>query len=186
MDNRNANKMYVHKYFHRKAVISLVGIIFLFGVMMTTSGCEPLRKKFTRKKKKDRRTAEIVPILDPVDYPAKVQTTDSLYRHHYSLWQVWHRDLINVFEDKGSDKKIAYILKQMMVQLEEMSKLLGEKQRELLLVSVEKLRNIEQRMKMPASVRNNHGIRRKVERIGKQVRRNFRFQQVEDDLVKSQ
>lgn len=58
----------------RKVSRYLNGVIVLALVMTVPlmSGCEPLRKKFTRKKKETQAKAEM-PVFEPIDYPAKVE-----------------------------------------------------------------------------------------------------------------
>lgn len=158
-------------------------ITTLLVTIFVTSGCEPLRKKFTRKKKKDLRATELIPILDPVDYPAKLQTPGDIYRHHYSLWQVWQRDLIGVLEEKGSDKKITYLLNQILVQMEEMGKVLTGEPQKLLTQYIAKMQRIQEEITKPSAIRNNYGIKRKVDLIGKQVRQNLKFKKIEESLV---
>src|SRR3989338_1218458 len=97
------------------------------------SGCEPLRKKFVRQKKKDASAAtEVVPILQPEVYPEKVFDPVKQYKQHYGLWGVWHKDYLSILEDNGSDKRQIYVLTQMAAQLEKMENLLaGEKKQGL-------------------------------------------------------
>src|SRR3989338_8775878 len=118
----------------KKSVVAqmAVGSVLVLLVAML-SGCEPLRKKFTRQKKKDQsQSSQFIPVLDPLDYPDKVQTPEEKYRHSFSLWQVWHKELMMRLEEQASDKKINYTFNQVMVQLTEMEKLLtGEKQEKL-------------------------------------------------------
>ena len=64
-----------------RSAIGIIIFLFLSTVLMT--GCEPLRKKFTRKRKKDQES-EIMPVLDPIDYPARMDSPERRYRHFYS------------------------------------------------------------------------------------------------------
>ena len=151
--------------------LALVFVTFL----LTSSGCEPFRKKFTRQKKKDESpTSQFVPVLDPVDYPDKVESPPELYRHHFSLWQVWDRELIMRIEEHASNKKINDTVDQSLTQLTEMQKLLtGEKQKKLS-EYVAQLNALKKDLEQPAAVRNDNSIQRKIERIGKNVREGFR------------
>ena len=67
---------------------NFIGGFLIVAVMMTTVGCEPLRKKFIRKRKAAQESSEDIPVLEPIDYPDKVYTAEDLYKQHYSLWQV--------------------------------------------------------------------------------------------------
>src|SRR3989338_3029470 len=112
--------------------VSIVSVFLLLAVM-TTSGCEPLRKKFTRQKKKDQGgSSKFIPVLDPIDYPDKVVTPQESYRHYFSLWQAWDKELVMRIEEHASNKKIDFTVHQALAQLTEMEKLLtGEKQKQL-------------------------------------------------------
>ena len=102
--------------------IGLMGVSFIF------SGCEPLRKKFTRKSKKERATSvAALPILEPEEYPDKPFDPLKEYSYRYSMWNVWYKDYLMATEENTSDKRQSYILSQMAVQLDEMQKLLAGK-----------------------------------------------------------
>ena len=103
-----------HKKYHFIRIIPFAFLIllFLFGTL-TSSGCTPLRKKFTRKKKEDKeQNQKFIPVLEPVDYPEKIYSSLDRYKHHYSLWKVWEKDLIQTIEEDGSDKRQKYLLSQ--------------------------------------------------------------------------
>jgi len=104
--------------FFRSISMSLIVLVIISCV---SSGCEPLRKKFVRQKKKEDTKREFIPVLDPIDYPARLHSTDEKYRHHYSLWQVWSKDLLGSLDSEGdSPKRQKYLLDQMSVQAQEM------------------------------------------------------------------
>jgi hypothetical protein len=164
--------------FHRSLVVLLVLTVAV------SAGCEPLRKKFTRQKKEGAEGVEMMPILDPIDYPEPVKNTANLYRQHYSLWQVWLRDFSTAMQEGYADKKIIYDLNQMIIQLQEMQKLVeGDKQ--VLLKGYEgRLEKIKGRFADPSGMRNNAQLQQNVESVGKEMRQNFRFQAIEANLVK--
>ena len=168
----------------KRPVFGIITPLLLVTFVMTiTSGCEPLRKKFTRQKKKDAGTAEFIPVLDPVDYPDKVATAEELYRHYYSLWQVWDRELLVSVQQQTSDKRIKANLDQVLVQLTEMGKLLtGEKQKTLQGYT-DQVNTIQKDLIQPAQMRNNGLIQRKLERLDKSVREGFRFKEVQGSLT---
>jgi len=92
---------------------------------ISLSGCEPLRKKFTRKKKGEKKE-EFLPILDPIDYPASRISAIEKYKYHYSLWQVWSKDLMQMLREPTMDKRKNYLLSQITQQLEEMKRWIPE------------------------------------------------------------
>jgi hypothetical protein len=158
-------------------------LLLVFFVATLTSGCEPLRKKFVRQKKKDGESAEFIPVLDPVDYPNKVESTAEAYRRFYSLWQVWDKELVMRVEEQASDKKIGFTFNQVLVQMNEMEKLLtGEKQKKLG-TYIDQFGLLQKDLQQPVEFRNNGLIKQKLERIDENFREEFRFKQVEGSLV---
>ena len=94
-----------------------------------------MRKKFTRKKKDKEESEKFIPVLEPVDYPQKTYSSQERYKQHYSLWQVWNRDLIQAIQKEDSDKRQKYLLGQMIERLEAMKEVLAdEKQKELVVM----------------------------------------------------
>jgi hypothetical protein len=161
-------------------MLLLVGMVIL---AVSTTGCEPLRKKFVRQKKKSAEGSGFVPVLDPIDYPDRVVDAGQRYRYYASMWQVWLRDLLTVLDEGGSDKRISYLLNQSYVQLEEMAKLLTGPKLEELRKSMRELQQLQETMKLPAAMRDDTGMKRRLQTIDKNVRMKFRFEDVKDQLV---
>ena len=161
-----------------------VVIGFLLVTMLTAGGCEPLRKKFVRQKKKTDESSKFIPVLDPIDYPRKTETSEELYKHHFSLWQVWDKELVMRIEERASDKKIQHTLNQVLVQLGEMEKLLtGEKQQQLS-QQIAQMSKVQSDLTQPVGIRNNGVIQKQVERVSKKLREGFRLKHVEGSLTK--
>ena len=165
--------------------IQKTGIKFLLVFfIITASGCEPFRKKFIRQKKKDESQSQMIPVLDPIDYPAKVESPEDSYRQYFSLWQVWDKELVMRIGEHASDKKINFTFNQLLLQLTEMEKLLsGEKQQQLNQY-ITQLSALHNDLSQPAGVRNDRVIQSKIERIGKDLRQGFRFKDIQSSLVK--
>ena len=105
----------------RKLVVSVAAVL---AMSLSLSACEPLRKKFTRQKKKDKsEERDFVPVLEPQEYPAPENNPVENYKQHYALVKAWYKDLWTALEEKWSDKKIEYTLKQIYGHIEEMQKL---------------------------------------------------------------
>ena len=162
----------------------LVIVILVFMMIPILSGCEPLRKKFKRKKKKSSASAEIMPILDPIEYPEKIKSVESKYKHFYSLWRVWHRDMMIAFLRETNDKRMVYYINQLIVQLDELQQLvIGEKKQELLKFK-SRLENIKLKYDKPAGLRNKDGMKKEVGLIGKKIMREFKIDKMKDSLVR--
>jgi len=170
-----------HKMNKLKAIMTF---FFLSIFILTTLSCQPLRRKFTRKKKKDRHGPQFIPVLDPIDYADKVQSSEERYRYHYSLWKVWEKDLLSFIEAKGSDKKQKYLLEQLINQLEEMNKwLVEEKQKELRDIIKEYI-NLRKVYTRPNSMRNIYSLKRKLRLSGKKIRIRFKPSEAKEHFIK--
>lgn len=155
----------------------------LVCVSLSLSGCEPLRKKFTRKSKKERTVStETVPILDPEDYPDKPFDPYKEYKYRYSMWNVWYKDYLMATEENTSDKRQSYILGQMVVQLDEMQKLLAAEKQQALEKEKGQLQQVVEDFKTPSPLRNAYIIKSKVMLIDKHIRRDFRPGDVQKSL----
>ena len=92
-------------------------VLLVLTAIVSTTGCEGLRKKFVRKKKSDVSDSQSGAILDPIEYPAVVKTSSQSYSQHYDLWKVWIGDLKTEIEEGSNEKKIQGTLDQMKIQL---------------------------------------------------------------------
>ena len=97
----------------------LVYAVLLSFMCASLIGCQPFRKKFVRKKKEDR-AEKFIPVLDPIEYPAKVYSVEDQYKHSYSLWKVWSSDFVQALVENENDKKQKYNLAQSLKALEDM------------------------------------------------------------------
>ena len=157
-----------------KRMLMFVIAVLVTMVSLSTTGCEPFRKKFTREKRKDRASA-FVPVLDPIDYPPEHVSSKDKYDYYYSLWAVWERDLLKAIDDRAFDKKLQYNLSQEIVQLEEMKKWVTDDKAQGLNPSLERLYKIQKQIiNTPAQMRNMYSIRRDLEIIASDVRHNFK------------
>jgi len=162
------------RYNFQRVTTNLGFIYFLCVSFLMVCGCTPLRKKFTRKKKESSKTNQkFIPVLDPIDYPEKIYSAESHYRHHYSLWQVWNKDLLQVLERNGSDKRQKYLLGQAIEQLGEMKKWLADAKQAELSESIKELQKVQQDYTKPASMRNKFSTQKKIERAAKKIRKEF-------------
>lgn len=145
------------------------------------SGCEPLRKKFTRKKKETKQQ-EFIPVLQPVDYPDQYESPAEEYQYHYSLAKVWHKDVMTALDEDASDKRLMYILAQMIVHMEAMQQLLTGAMEEEMRGWVETAKSVVEQLQVPAPVRKQFQIETDLKVIGKAIREKFEYENVKDDI----
>jgi hypothetical protein len=134
----------------------LVGCLCM-AVMVSSMGCEPLRKKFTRQKKKGQTGKEIIPVLEPVDYPAKQYGTKEDYAKHYSLFRVWISDFDTNRRD-ASDKKLVYDLDAALNELGEMENILKNPKKEELATLKTQVQFVRDQYAQPEAFRNSARI----------------------------
>lgn len=160
-------------------------LVCVVCIAVVFSGCEPLRKKFVRQKKKDgSATTGIVPVLTPEVYPEKVFDPAKEYKQHYGLWGVWYKDYLSILEESGSDKRQRYVLTQMFAQLEKMEKLLADDRKQGLTQLKNDLQSVVDMMKTPAVMREDSVVEGEVRSIDDRLRNNFDIEQVQDALIK--
>jgi len=174
-----------HKGEDQKIFLLRIAVIIFLLIGLVAGGCEPLRKKFIRQKKKDKeQSLGADPVLEPLEYPPKVYSSEELYRKHYSLWQAWHTDLLAAIDDEGSLKRQLYDLGQAMVQLEEIKKLLLPGHQQKLQSLLDELEGVRAQMKKPLPLINVNALRRQLESVGKKIRRDYQFLKIKDSLAK--
>lgn len=158
-------------------------ILGLFFVSVIVSGCEPLRKKFTRQKKIERQLIH-EPILDPIDYPHRVYNVVENYRYRFSLFHVWKKEFISSVDNQASSKRLRYLMDNMIDQLVAMNQLLVYQKRSDLEKAIEDLRAIRVQLDMPSPFFDFPNIRRKVNSITQRVRSKYNLGEIETYIIK--
>ena len=168
----------------KRGDIVLIGILVL---AIASSGCEPLRKKFIRQKKKDQQdTSGVIPILEPIDYPEPVYSPLKEYQKHYSMWKVWQRELLTGLEQAASAKQELYDLDQILAQLQEMEKLLvADKQAKLSSLTAQ-FESLKDQLSQQGPFRNTSSIKLKIESLGKTIREEYKFEKMKEHLAKEE
>jgi len=161
---------------------SIYFVCFLLISAIFIDGCEPLRKKFTRKKKKASVEDETVPLLEPIDYPQKVYSPAETYKHHYSLWQVWNNELQNIVLESAYRKRKIYLVDQIIAHLEVMRNLILEEKQISLISSLERLRKVKSDLEAPVPTRNLSALKRDLALIDKEIRNSYKFTEIESAL----
>ena len=141
--------------------------VLALALLIDLSGCAALKKKFTRKRKKD--------VKMPVYYQVrKYDITPSLelYEKHYIFWVNWHKELVQELGDNfKSDKKSA---QEMIANLEDMGTLLVDEKRDELtphIVELQKVKAIIDKRNMTKA--NETRIRHILDREYRAIKREF-------------
>ena len=157
-----------------KTKLLLGSAIFLSSLLvlsLCSSGCEPLRKKFVRKRKGEVKVPD--PILQPVDYEKERNFPDRRYGYHYSLWRVWSKELMTSIDDKDSPKRQTGLMSHCMEQLKQMQALLSEPKFTEMGKVITQFQSVDQELNKPAPLRNMVLIQDLLERYSKEIRLNF-------------
>ena len=165
------------KFARRIFGLTLVLLIFIASVFL--EGCEPLRKKFTRKKKKERTEEIEVPILEPIEYPAKVFSPQDEYKRYFSLWRVWCKELLQGLEESSSQKRRVYLVNQVLKNLTGMQNLLPPEKQEGLEKGIGRLQKMLTDIQAPVSTRNISSWRNEVASVEKVINREYTFKDME-------
>ena len=149
------------------------GVVALFSCMLLTTGCESLKKKFTRKNK-SQKTEEVM-IVSPRDYSANPLPNDVLYKRYFTYWKSWNQELLTSLNDRPSDIKVLDCTEQAIINLKKMATYLNEAKAKELSGYIQQTENIkdtvlEVRGLPPAQVDD---LRYKSERILSAVNRKF-------------
>ncbi|MGE0269166.1 MAG: hypothetical protein AB7S78_12010 [Candidatus Omnitrophota bacterium] len=150
-----------------------VNICILLGVALICSGCQPLKKKFTRKKKEEKEE-KFIPILEPVDYGESNVSQQQRYNHHYLIYRVWEKEFVAGLERDDSDKRLKYALEQVIINLEEMGNLIPLDKKKTLNETLEHYRVSLNFLEKSKALRNYDSYISQLRRFERDVRRNLK------------
>ena len=162
-----------------RSVLMLVIAVFAAGAL---SGCEPLRKKFVRKKKMDK-TNEVIPVLDPVDYPVMERSPLSVYQYHFNLWKVWLKDFVTAMDEQPSRKRLTGIMGQLDIQLCGMQEVLSGEDEKAFEGFRADLEKVALALKEPAALRDDKALKGRVTRLDKELRNRFGLRVIKEKLA---
>ena len=172
----------MHKIKIQSASVMVLLLVFVFSIL--ASGCEPLRKKFTRKKKTNVESQEFEPILDPIEYPEKIEDPDADYRYRFSLFRVWQKEFVSGIEDKAHNKRLQYLMNSLIAQLEEMQNLLAGEKSTKLQKKIQVFKKFQAELNQPEAFQDLQSMKRKVRTTSNLIISDFSFSSVEKDIKK--
>ena len=156
-----------------RSFFSFLGLAVCFVFVATIlQGCEPLRKKFTRQKKEEQEQQE-EPILDPIDYPEKAYDAKADYDYRFSLFHVWEKEFISGVDDLVAAKRLKFFIESIIVQLEEMDKIVVDDKRAGLQKGIQGFREISKTLDMPVELFNTRDLKRQAENLAKPIFLNY-------------
>ena len=170
------------KYFSRRNWLSVCALCLVVTVLFT--GCEPLRKKFTRQKKKDQVGDEkFIPVLEPQEYPVKKYGAEDSYAQHYSMFKIWFSDFANTYEQTINEKKQIYNLDAALKETVEMEKLLKSPLQEELAKIRKQVQFIRDEYAKPKTFRNIARIHSEIRSVDAAMHKSFKPAIVKGNFV---
>ena len=160
-----------------RKIFAIMLVIAFAAVSMT--GCDSVQRKFTRKKKA---AAKVPRIYQVKKYEKK--PTPELYKKHYSYWQAWNGELLQVLGD--NHKKDKRCIDEIITNLKDMQNILvADKGKELdpHIARLEDVRDIIYRESLTQA--NKFSIMGTLEREDRYVKREFHYDKVKSFLRES-
>ncbi len=161
-----------------KRMTVLRGCVLVLVLVLAVSGCETLRRKFTRRKR--RKTAQEEMVVVPRDYSEHPFPNDVLYVQYFTYWKAWNQEWVARLSERGAHKKIVSCGEQTLVNLEKMRTYLTDEKQKELDTSIEKTRALLEEIEAHTSLLPSQysGYRYRADRILSTVNRRFDMRHV--------
>ncbi|HPB68533.1 MAG TPA: hypothetical protein PLT76_04485 [Candidatus Omnitrophota bacterium] len=160
--------------FHPVAPVTAGLIGALVTVQVFCAGCEPVRRKFIRKKRTANMETAVQPVFEPEDYPADRVPPADQYQDHYNRVLAWNQEVLTGIEEKASDKRIVFSLNACLKELEGMDGLLPESARGELRQIKGEMEKVRDEFSVPAAYRPYQNYARKLMRLDRRVRQTLK------------
>lgn len=164
----------------------LTVFIILCCCLSLLTGCEAIRRKFTRKRKTIENKEEVV--IVPRDYDEHPFPPDALYKQYFAYWKAWNQELIGSLSDpEESYKRIMSSSQQSIVNLKKMCSYLTDEKAKGLNDYVAKLEKIQAEIQKAhnLSADRRRILRYKVSRIYSCVNRDYDYTKTKNFLKPS-
>ncbi len=147
-------------------------VMFLI-VFVTLSGCAQMKDKFVPKPKEET-TARRFNVVREYNVHPDLE----LYTKRYVFWKSWHKELLSVLMD-SNHKKTVVAAEQELSNLFSMYRMLQDEKGDQLMVLIDEFEGIEKKIKRERITQGNVvRIRRRLETIGRQVRKDFSYNKI--------
>jgi len=160
-----------------KKIKMLLTIVLVVLLAFEVTGCGPLKKKFTRKKKE----AAPPPVYFELEKYSK-EPNAVLYRRHYIYWKTWQEELINKIA-QGYKKDMRCSL-EIISNLRDMKRLLVEEKADELQAYIEQMQEIKETLdERYITIAIKKRAKHKLERMYRAIKREFSFKSVKDYIL---
>lgn len=157
-------------------MIKIINILIVLSLLFNITGCEAIRKKFTRKKKEAVKMPRIYQVRKYEKKP-----TPELYKKHYAFWMSWNSELIKVLGKNHKKDKVC--IENIISNLKDMQNILIKEKGDELAVHIaklEKARDIIYRENL--NMGNRVYVLQTLQREERFIRREFYYTKVKDKL----
>lgn len=152
-----------------KKIITLLIVVF---VALNIAGCEPLKKKFTRKKKNVVKMPRIYQVQKYIKKP-----TPELYQKHYAYWRSFQAEMLSTLGQ--SHKRDMMCIEQIITNLQDMQNMLVPEKGDELKKHIDRLVRIKDIVtREELSQFNSSYVRSTLEREERFVKREFYYDKV--------
>lgn len=166
----------------RRWLLTVCVLCLAFTVTLT--GCEPLKKKFVRQKKKDKQTDDkFIPVLEPEVYEVKEVGPFEDYSQQYLLFNVWISDFGDNFQTMDNDKRLISDLEAALKSINAMQKLSTGTVADAIAKITKQVEYLRGEYDRPAAFRNTSRMSSEVRSIERSLRRELKPELVKDQLV---
>ena len=165
-------------------VLPLISCLLI--VALLSGGCQPLKQKFIRKKKEKSTRSEFVPVLDPIDYGPATISAKERYSKHYLLWKIWLRDFVQGVGENNSEKKMKYLVDQMIVNLTEMQRWIVEEKRAAINDHIVKTTEVRTELDKPVQLISIERLIRRIDRDGRKLMKELNPDAMEQFYIQKQ
>ena len=154
--------------------VTVCWIIAAF-LIVSLSGCASFKNIFSKKNKDEGPPAKRYYSVRKYD----IHPSMELYTKRYIFWKTWHSELLGVLTDSNKKKAVAAV-EQDIANLLDMQGMLVDEKAEKLQVMIDEMSGIEKVIKKETITGGNAvRIRKQLETIGRQVKRDFSYRKIE-------
>ena len=159
-------------------------MLAVLAVTVALTGCADLKDKFIRKKKEEPRAQRYYRVRQYDVHP-----TLDLYTKRYVYWKSWHREIMSLLEqtpsmETANYKKRRVAIEQEVSNLIDMQSMLVDEKAEELGKIIDEMTVIEKQVKSEKITPGNlTRIRRTLDLLGKEVKKNFSYRKMGDYIA---
>ncbi len=150
-----------------------VSLICLMVMPYMLSGCADFQKKFIRKKKEYNGPPRYYAVKEYDIHPSI-----ELYQKRYIYWKNWHRELLTDIRD-ANKKKSRTDIEQAISNLWDMKRMLTDEKGDELQKDIDQMEELKEVItKQSITMANQVKLRRKLELLMSEIKKNFSYRKV--------